>query len=67
MRKLDPQLKWVALGYHWRILVENLWLILTSVTNIPIIKLSPPSGNTYFAELSTKMGRTTRGSYFCSF
>lgn len=36
---------------------------LISVTNIPIIKLSPPSGSKYFAKLRTNMGKTARGNY----
>ena len=48
--------------YHLRIFVENLQLLFISVTSISIIRLSPPSGNKYFAKLHTNMGKTARGN-----
>lgn len=35
-----------------------------SVTNLPIIKLSPPSGNKYFARMRTTTGKNRWGPLF---
>lgn len=42
--------------------LDNICRKFMATPVIPVTKLSPPSGNKYFAKLSTNMRKTTRGN-----